>query len=448
MAAVDVFPKEVQIQDGREHTVLSDVEEGDSWPASITWITICDRSESQLLDIIQAITKRDAPQRVSIPGCQQFVGVLPVDKICNLVDTVMKFFAGTKHQVVIPTLRYIPVSFMYWEDVFAINKFIWTNAVAYGYGVLNLHRNFMARQTRHWVVHGPCYAEFSADQGLGATMSLEGVKRYEARLLRLHTGGFDVEHTPSVPNKDEMPLPLWSTTCYVQSRSSCEILESLGYRMEVPKRKRKAKGPAKEDTQGVQQDVVAKAVAVPAASVAKVSRGEKRGRSLSAGPEPKVAGSTRTGKGRGRGRAPRDSSGNVICTVPMEAGTVRAMVRQITELKAAVEVKEKELQRARKDLALAEEDVRRKENVVAVYESRARAESRAIRREREQQYQENQDWLKQRQEWREERKGLMDLYEQLHAKHHELKGQFAVFREIEAERERKEKKLRKERRQQ
>lgn len=440
-------PREICLLEGTVHTVISDVEEGSNWPQEVTWITCCEKTESQLLDVIQAIVERDDPQRVSVPGIQQFVGVLPVDKVCHLVDNVMKSFVGTKHQVVIPTVRFIPASFMYWEHVFAVNKFIWSQAVAYGFGVLNLHRNFMARQSRSWVVHGPCYAEFSADQGLGAMMSCEGVKRYEARLLRLHTSGFDVEHTPSVPVGDVMPLPLWSTAGFCQNRGCCELLESLGYVMEVPKPK-KLKGQAKGEAPGAVQAVSGKEKAV------NVSRGAKRGRSVSVGQEQE-AGPVKAGKGRGRGRGrvQRDSSGNQISTIQMEAGTVRSMIRQISDLKGTVRDREADLQRIRKErdalvkeLERAQEDVRRKDNVVAVYEARSRAESRSLRREREAQWEESQEWQRQRQEWRQERKDMLQMYEELHGKHHLLKGQFQVFQELGNSGEQKERKVRKEKR--
>ena len=152
-----MIQREVQLMEGTTHTTISDVEEGFGWPTDVTWITCCERSESQLLDLVQSIVGRSTPQRVSIPGVQYLIGVLPVDKICGLVDKVIKLFLGTKHQVVIPTLRFIPASFMYWEHVQAVNSHIWTQSVSHGYGVLNLHRTFMVRQSRQWVVYGPCY---------------------------------------------------------------------------------------------------------------------------------------------------------------------------------------------------------------------------------------------------------------------------------------------------
>ena len=438
MAAMDVsLVKEIQLKEGTQHTIISDQEELDGWPQEVTWITCVEKSEVQLLDTIQAIVRWDTPQRVSIPGLQMFCGVLHVDAICRLVDTIIKCFAGTKHQVIIPTVRFVPAAFMWWEQTFALNKYIWAQAVAHGCGVLNLHRNFMARQSRSWVVHGPCYAEFCEDTGLGATLSSEGMKRYEARLLRLHSGGFDREYPPAVPLNDQMPLVLWSTAGYCNSRSCSELLESLGYKMAIPKRERAGRKAA-EQAQTVKG--------------AKVSRGSKRGRSLSVGPEQEPVGPSRASRGRGRGRvSPRDSSGNIISTFQLEEGTVRSMIRQISDLKLLVQVRDDEIQRARKeqealkkDLELARDDVRRKESMISVFEARSRADSRSLRREREAQYDESKEWQRQRQEWREERKDMLDMYETLHAKHYQLRGQFEVFRELGAGGDKAEKKARKE----
>lgn len=426
-----LMAKEISLKEGTSHTIITDQEEVEGWPVEVTWITCMEKTEEQLLDTIEAIVRRDTPQRVSVPGLQMFCGMLDVDKLCKLVDRIMNCFAGTQHQVVIPTVRYVPASFMFWEACFTLNKHIWSRAVEYGYGVLNLHRNFMSRQNRSWVVHGPCYTEFCEETGLGTSLSSEGLKRYEARMLRLHSNGFEVEHPQTVP-EEVMPLPLWSTAAYCNSRSCSELLESLGYCMEIPKRKRQAKS-----ARTVQQPVVS-------------GRRAKRGRSESVGQDPAAA--ARSSRGRGRGCVtPRDVSGNMISTLQLEAGTVRSMIRQISELKMMVKEQEKDLQEARttrvameKDLERARDDVRRKDNVVAVIEARSRAESRSVRREREAQWEESQEWVRQRKEWHKERRDMLDMYEQLHAKHYELKGQFEVFREF-AGADRVEKKARKER---
>ena len=63
-----------------------------------------------------------------------------------------------------------------------------------------------------------------------------------------------------------------------------------------------------------------------------------------------------------------------------------------------------------KDLERARDDVRRKDNMVAVFEARSRAEYCSLRREREQQWEESQEWQGQRKEWREERKDMLDMY--------------------------------------
>ena len=427
--------KTINLKEGTVHTIVSDQEEVDGWPQEITWITCMEKSEEQLMDTLEAIVRRDTPQRVSVPGLQMFCGVMPVDRLCKLVDRIMECFAGTQHRVVIPTARYVPAAFMFWEACFKLNKHIWSQAVAYGFGVLNLHRNFMSRQSRSWVVHGPCYTEFNEDTGLGTNLSEEGLKRYEARMLRLHTNGFDVEHPPCVP-VEAMPLPLWSSAGYCNSRSCCDLLESLGYEMQVPKRRKQV---TKEGVRVARQGQVAPVAVLP--------RGAKRGRTDSVGQE-----SVRSGRGRGRGGVPpRDVSGNKIATLQLEAGTVRSMIRQIADLKMVVRQKESDLQQASKerevlerDLERARDDIRRKDNVVAVTEARSRAESRSLRREREAQWEESQEWVRQRKEWHQERRDMLEMYEKLHAKHYELKGQFQVLKEFSGG-DRQEKKSRKER---
>ena len=286
MAGMDVCKvKKIQLKEGTTHTIILDQEEVDGWPQEVTWITCVEKSEVQLLDTIQAIVRRDTPLRVSIPGLQMFCGVLPV-------NTIMKCFVGNKHQVHLPTVWYVPGALEWWEQTFALNKYIWAQVVAYDCGVLNLHQNFMARQSHSWVVHGPCYTKFCEDAGLRATLSSEGVKKYEARLLRLHKGRFDVEHLPSVLLNDQLPLPLWSMAGYCHSCSCSKLLESLGYRMEIPKRGK----AGKEVPRVAQQGRVVQG--------AKRSRGDKRGRSVSVGLEQESAGPARSSRGRGRGRAP------------------------------------------------------------------------------------------------------------------------------------------------
>ena len=127
--------KTINLKEGTVHTIVSDQEEVDGWPQEITWITCMEKSEEQLMDTLEAIVRRDMPQRVSVPGLQMFCGVMPVDRLCKLVDRIMECFAGTQHRVVIPTARYVPAAFMFWEVCFKLNKHIWSQAVAYGFGV-------------------------------------------------------------------------------------------------------------------------------------------------------------------------------------------------------------------------------------------------------------------------------------------------------------------------
>ena len=455
MEAMDVvLKKEVTLKEGTTHTCLSDLEEGENWCQQIHWITICEKSPTQLMDVLRSIAGRTTPQRVSVPGMQCYTAVLPVDSLCRLVDEIMTLFAGTMHQVVIPTLRFVPASFMIWERISTLNSFIWKKAVSHGYGVMNLHRNFMVRQARNWAVHGPCYAEFVANTGLGSTLSEDGVKRYEGRLLRLHSGGYDVEHPPSIPLGDEMPVPLWTSSSYCNSRSCSDMLTGLGYTMTKPVPCKKVAKPKKQDK--VVQEAVVRSPQVQDKLLAKAgaSRGAKRGRSVSVGQDQGgAAGAAKAGRGRGRGRVARDQGGCVITTVPLEIGTARAMVKQIADLKAGIQQRDSDLARLRKvrddlekELSRAREDVSRQENVVAVYEARSREESRAVRREREQQYLETKEWRKQRDEWRAERREMLEMYEVLHAKHYELKGQFQVFQELGSDKERKEKKAKREKR--
>ena len=116
-----------------------------------------------------------------------------------------------------------------------------------------------------------------------------------------------------------------------------------------------------------------------------------------------------------------DSSGNLISTFQLEVGTVRSMIHQISELKVMVQEQEDDLLHTRKqqealgkDLKCARNDVRRKDNMVAMFEARSRADSHSLRLEREQQWEESQEWQHQRKEWREEQKDMLNMYEALH----------------------------------
>ncbi|MCP3664805.1 MAG: hypothetical protein GY696_20315 [Gammaproteobacteria bacterium] len=146
----------------------------------------------------------------------------------------------------------------------------------------------------------------------------------------VHTGRPDDVETPVVaPVDDGMPLVLYLTNCYVESKNHCEILRGMGYLPALSKEaKRKEKKVEKEKKN--QEDDARVAALVEPGPV----KGVKRPRD-----SPSLS-----SLGRGRGKR----YGVKLETMRVCKGTIADMMSQIGYLKAKVDSAERECDRQRR----------------------------------------------------------------------------------------------------
>ncbi|MCP3664877.1 MAG: hypothetical protein GY696_20675 [Gammaproteobacteria bacterium] len=283
---------------------------------------------------------RDCPQRITLVGLQQYIAVLSVNEIKDMIDELVNQVQGTKHQLAIPTVRYVPHVFSYWSQVREINDHIWKSSVCSVFPVMNLHRNFLSRQAGGWVVSAPCYQEFLDKLGLGSTLSAQGMARYVSRLERFHAHGFDVE-TPLVrPEGDVEPLAIWLTNAYCHDDYCRAVLEGMGYvptpsvsaakarRTKVAARRVKGKGKVN--------------------TVVPVSRGEGLGITTEPAPakgvkRPRDAPEIDQNRGKDPSRLPCEYD-----VIRVTKGTIKDMMNQVAFLKVKLSDAESDRDRHRR----------------------------------------------------------------------------------------------------
>ena len=256
-----VNPVQLTLEPNTQHVVFSEFEYPPDCPVDLAWKTILEQEIGVVVEMVLARLENEIPQRVSVPGLQVFVGIVERQVLEETVCKLIQAAKGTPHVVSVPTFRYIPSGFLYWDDCAALNRLIWSKSVDVNVPVLNLHKSFLGHQTKEWIVVGPVYSEFTQDLGLGSTLNESGMTRYTSRLYRFHQNGFS-NAAPSVIPPECRPLELWRTFSYTENPETAEFLGGLGY----PLAKRAlVKAEAKSRKKAVQAK--AKVKAVPMVSV-------------------------------------------------------------------------------------------------------------------------------------------------------------------------------------
>ncbi|MCP3661257.1 MAG: hypothetical protein GY696_01980, partial [Gammaproteobacteria bacterium] len=88
--------KDLELKAGTMHSILSDVPEPDSWISTIRWIACMEMDRDTLMETTMAILERSQPQRVTLIALQQYVGVLTVADITEMIDQLVER-AGAWH---------------------------------------------------------------------------------------------------------------------------------------------------------------------------------------------------------------------------------------------------------------------------------------------------------------------------------------------------------------
>ncbi|MCP3663417.1 MAG: hypothetical protein GY696_13145, partial [Gammaproteobacteria bacterium] len=110
--------KELKLKDG---TVLSEMPEPESWTIQIQWKMCAEMTKETLVETIMSMCERDCPQRITLVALQQYIGVLSIDEMKDMIDELVNQVQSTKHQLAIPTVRYVPHAISHWHQVREIN---------------------------------------------------------------------------------------------------------------------------------------------------------------------------------------------------------------------------------------------------------------------------------------------------------------------------------------
>ena len=309
------------IHDGTEHTVFSEYPKPSQCPEDIHWRMVADLELDAMVEEVVRLTDKQVPQRISIPAIQIHLGVADVKDLLTAIDTVVDQVRGTPHMASFPTFRFTPELFVFWKDCADLNRYVWSKAVESATPILNLHKSFLARQSKDWVVAGSLYEEFNSGHGLGQTLTDVGKYRYASRIFRFHINGYGANDAPMSVAADCVPLPLWNSYNFVENKDAADMLSGLGYDLKL----RSDKG-AKAKTAAAMKKA-GKTADRPAAKI----KGVKRQRHSEADdrPYPSLPGTS------------TDSS-NVATieadyhVVSLDRTTYREMVRESGELRAQV----------------------------------------------------------------------------------------------------------------
>ena len=417
------YVKDLSVSPGTVHSHFADVDQPEDIPENLRWRVCSELCPERLIELIMSYMERKEPQRISVTAFQLYLGIYPEREIKGAIDEVLGAARGTQHVISICTLRYLPSSFIMWDQVSSLNKHIAQRAQEEGLPLLNLHRSFLCRQGADWVTAAMCYQDFVTKEALGSVLSEIGVCRYRSRIVSFH-GFFDQNVAVIKQLVDQTPLPLWETFQYTEDPVASELLSSLGYDLKtrdaVMKEKRVAKKKAKRVAAALAEQEEAKRASVAAGQEESVVQ---RGR--------------RQEKGRKRSRARSFDTEKVSVTRPynyqlmsIDAGTFREMVSQIGTLKEnlrkmSLKLQETEDRLRNRDNTVTKMEVvkdkmkqemsitRRSEKAT---EFRCKEAERYISRQAERHHSEQLEWREAQAEWRAEKKELEQKLEQAEEK--------------------------------
>ncbi len=309
----------ITIRDGAEHTLFAEYSRPDNCSEDITWRMAADMELDAIVEEIVRLLDKLSPQRISVPAFQVFLGISDQKDILTAIDMVVDQARGTPHMVSVPTFRYTPSLFVFWSDVTDLNRYVWTKAVESATPILNLHKTFLARQSKDWVVAGTLYVEFNTGHGLGQTLTDVAQYRYAARIFRFHINGYGANNAPMSIASDCVPLPLEKSYNFVENTDIVEMLTGLGCEL----RHRSEKGQRVKMAAAAKKS--GKAPEKPAAKV----KGVKRQRHSEADdrPFPSLPGSSSSNS------ATLEADYHVVS---LDRTTYRDMIRENGEMRSKV----------------------------------------------------------------------------------------------------------------
>ena len=416
--------RDLQISPGTSHVHLSDIESPDCVPDQLNWRCCAELCPERLLELVMSLMEKKEPQRLSMTAHQLFLGLYPVRDIKKSIDDVLEAAKGTHHVISVCTMRYLPSSFVMWDQINDINRHIAQRAQEENLPLLNIHKSFLCRQGPDWVTSGMCYLDFVNKSALGSVLSQIGVCRYRSRIVSFHSF-FDQNVAVVRKVVDQAPLPLWETFQYTEDEVAAELLTSLGYvlktRVVVSKEKKLAKRRAKRVAVALAEQEADKAVNGGESGdqgVVQVASNGQRGR--------------RPEKGRKRSHARSWDTERCSVTRPynyelmsIDKSTFRGMISQIGDLKES-------LRKLSKKLEATEDRLRNRDNSVVKMECmrdklkqevsitrrsekatefRCQEAERYISRQAERHHSELEEWREAQVEWRQEKKELQTKLE-------------------------------------
>ena len=402
-----------------EHTILSEYEEHDFNTAAIEWKCMVEVPLKEYEETVIEMLSRSMPQRITCPGLQAYLGIVPVEDIFSSIDIMLDAVRGTQHVVAIPTFIFRPALYHLWSEISRINHHIWMRSAESATPLLHLHKNFLCKQGRSWVCAGRLFTEFEQGTGLGSQLNREGLVRYTNRLFRFHCAGFTHE-IPMANLSDSAPLPLNETYLFTENLATAALLEGAGFVLT----KRPARGAKKakgaKSAQAVPMEVeTGDGGDKPECAVV---HGVKRQRSYDDLPTGAI--------GRGRGRAKAGNSDYSLISI--DKMTFKGMIKDNGDLRGKLreevaerEAKEKEIARLRKTVSRSEADMAQMERRLEVANSRVSDASRKFRKSSEEAYQDAKEWREERDKFE---KSLYDLQwenEELTAEVEKVKGKLS-----------------------
>ncbi len=143
---------------GTVHTIMTDCEEpGEVESQQLRWCMTAEFDHEQFTEKALSFLEAAEPQRVSVPGIAQFLGVIEVPEIIRMIDLMVDAADATHHILTVPTLIYRPGQYVLWPLVRQVNAYIRHKAAETSCPMLNLARSFVGRQQNSWVVSSMCF---------------------------------------------------------------------------------------------------------------------------------------------------------------------------------------------------------------------------------------------------------------------------------------------------
>ena len=377
----DVRRIEVTLPANTQHVVLSELECPPSCPIDLGWRTEIEQDLPALIETVRELLQRDLPQRLSLPVLQIFVGITGKGELEEAVCKLLSMAVGTQHIIAIPTFRYSPGLFLYWDQIADLNKLVWEKSIAGGVPVLNLHKSYLCKQGREWTAAGSVYEEFCSGTGLGITLTSSGIQRYISRLSRFHMSGFAHESPVTMPAECR-PIELNNTFVFTENPDTAEFLSGLGYKLLT-----RAEGKA------LRKKELAKAKSVDVAVAMEVEPEVVSGSVVAAKPEVKPK---RLQKAKGK--RPKGANTAFVSRpshydlISIDRVTFRDLIKTNGDLRSDLQKVGKVLVKNDEKIKRLEHECENFERVAIVAKARAREVKRLLAKSGEEAMEDQRDW--------------------------------------------------------